>query len=233
MGSKNANATSPSMRLHYDPASTTCRPVILFAAESDIPLEMVRVDLFSNEHQGDVFTRLNPSQAVPVLEHDGFVLTESSAILKYLADLTGSPAYPKELRARARVNEMMDWFNTSFMRDFCYGVVYAHVLSHLRLPESAFKQALAIHEPRARKRLKALDTWIGAKPFICGHEISLADYLGSGFVSSGELIDFDFRAWPNVSRWLNAMESRPMWDEVHAAFYGWKSAVAAQKRVSA
>jgi hypothetical protein len=29
------------------------------------------------------------------------------------------------------------------------------------------------------------------------------------------------------------MESRPMWDEVHAAFYGWKSAVAAQMRASA
>ncbi len=226
-------ATSQSMRLHYDPASTTCRPVILFAAEADIPLDMVRVDLFSAEHQGDVFTRLNPNQAVPVLEHDGFVLTESSAILKYLADLTGSLAYPRELRARARVNEMMDWFNTSFMRDFCYGVVYARVLSHYRLPEPGFSQALAIHEPRARKRLKALDTWIGSKPFVCGQEISLADYFGSGLVSSGELIEYDFRPWPNVSRWLSAMESRPMWDEVHAAFYGWKSAVAAQMRASA
>src|SRR5262245_38254536 len=86
------------LRLYYDPASTTCRPIILFASETGIPLDYRLVDLFSDENRSEAYTRLNPNQAVPVLEHDGFVLTESSAILKYLADLTDSPAYPKDLK---------------------------------------------------------------------------------------------------------------------------------------
>ena len=52
---------------------------------------------------------------VPALEDGDFRLTESSAILKYLADKVGSAAYPKDLKQRARVNERMDWFNTAVL----------------------------------------------------------------------------------------------------------------------
>lgn len=218
------------LRLHYDPASTTCRPVILFASENNIPIDYQLNDLFSDENRTEWFTRLNPNQAVPVLEHDGFVLTESSAILKYLADLTDSPAYPKELKARARVNEVMDFFNTYLMRDYVYGLVYSRVLAHYRLQGIAHQQVIALHEPRAAKRLKALDTWIGAKTFICGNEITIADYFGSGIVSAGELINLDLRPYANVHRWLNTMKTLPTWDEVHAGFYGWRSAIEAQSK---
>ncbi len=221
------------LRLYYDPASTTCRPIILFASETGIPLDYQLVDLFSDENRSEVYTRLNPNQAVPVLEHDGFVLTESSAILKYLADLTDSPAYPKDLKARARVNEVMDFFNTYLMRDYVYGLVYSRVLAHYRLPGPAQKQFVALHEPRAAKRLKALDAWIGSKQFICGNSITIADYFGSGIISAGELVGLDLRAYPGVARWMNTMKALPSWDEVHAGFYGWRSAVEAQNKATA
>lgn len=222
-----------SLRLHYDPASTTCRPVILFASESNIALDYQLVDLFSDENRSDWYTRLNANQAVPVLEHDDFVLTESSAILKYLADLTDSPAYPKDLRARARVNEVMDFFNTYMMRDYVYGLVYSRVLSHYRLPGAGQQQFIALHEPRAARRLNALDAWIGAKPFICSDAITIADYFGSGIVTAGELVGYDLRPYANIIRWLGTMKALPTWDEVHAGFYGWRSAVEAQNRASA
>ena len=38
------------MKLYYHPASTTSRPVMLFAAENGIPLDMQVVDLFTGEH---------------------------------------------------------------------------------------------------------------------------------------------------------------------------------------
>lgn len=226
-------APGGSLRLHYDPASTTCRPILLFASENSIPLDYQLNDLFSDENRTEWYTRLNPNQAVPVLQHDDFVLTESSAILKYLADITDSPAYPKELKARARVNEVMDFFNTYLMRDYVYGLVYSRVLAHYRLPGPAQQQFIALHEPRAAKRLKALDTWIGSKTFICGNEITIADYFGSGIVSAGELVAYDLRAFANVTRWMNTMKSLPTWDEVHAGFYGWRSAVEAQMKASA
>ena len=90
------------MKLYYHPISSTSRPVLLFAAETGLPLELQIVDLFTGEHFQTAFEAINPNHLVPVLEDGDFRLTESSAILKYLAEKTGSPLYPKELKARAR-----------------------------------------------------------------------------------------------------------------------------------
>ena len=106
------------MKLYHHPASTTSRPVMLFAAEQRVPLELQVVDLFTGEHLQPPFEAINPNHLVPVLEDGDFRLTESSAILKYLADKIDSPLYPKDLQARARVNERMDWVNTQLCRDF-------------------------------------------------------------------------------------------------------------------
>ena len=104
------------MKLYMHPVSMTSRPVRLFIAENGIQVEEQVVDLMTGEHLQPSFAAVNPSKMVPVLEDDGLRLTESSAILKYLADKTNSPAYPKDLKQRAKVNEAMDWFNSNFYR---------------------------------------------------------------------------------------------------------------------
>ena len=76
-----------------------------------------------------------------MLEDGDFRLTESSAILKYLADKVDSPAYPKDLKKRARVNEMMDWLNTGFYRDFGYGLVYPQIFPHHKRPSDEAQAA--------------------------------------------------------------------------------------------
>ncbi len=96
------------MKLYYHPASTTSRIVMMYAAEEGLDLELQVVDLFTGEHLKPAYTAINPSCMVPVLEDGDFRLTESSTILKYLAAKTGAPAYPKELRQRARGNEKME-----------------------------------------------------------------------------------------------------------------------------
>src|SRR5215211_6303170 len=100
------------MQLYCDPVSTTSRPVMLFAAQENIPLVLEHVDLMSGGHMAPAYLALNPNGIVPFLVDGDFGLGESSAILKYLADKVGSAAYPRELKARARVNEALDWFNT-------------------------------------------------------------------------------------------------------------------------
>ena len=75
---------------------------------------------------------------MPTLEDGDFVLTENSAILKYLAEKTGSPAYPKDLKQRARVNERMDWTSTQLCSDLVYGLVYPQIFdSHKRRSDEA------------------------------------------------------------------------------------------------
>ena len=52
-----------AMKLHYHPISTTCRTIMLFAAESGIPLEMKVVDLFTGEHMQPTYAGAQPEQA--------------------------------------------------------------------------------------------------------------------------------------------------------------------------
>ena len=121
------------MKFYYHPASTASRPVLLFAAESGLALELQLIDIFKGEHHQPAYKALNPNALVPMLEDGDFRLTESSAILKYLADKTASPLYPKDPQRRARVNERMDWINTQLCRDFAYGLVYPQIFpSHKR-----------------------------------------------------------------------------------------------------
>ncbi len=67
------------MKLYYHPVSTTSRPIVLFAAESNVPLDYQVVDLFSGEQYKPEYSAVNPSHQVPVLEDGDFRLTESSA----------------------------------------------------------------------------------------------------------------------------------------------------------
>ena len=95
------------MKLYYHPVSTVSRPVVLFALDSGIDLDYQVVDLMTGEHLQPAYETINPSRLVPVLEDGDFRLTESSAILKYLADKIGSPAYPKDLQ-KARAGQRND-----------------------------------------------------------------------------------------------------------------------------
>ena len=211
------------MRLYYHPASTTSRTVMLFAAESGIALDMKVVDLFTGEHTKPEFATINPNRLVPVLEDGDFRLTESSAILKYLADKVGSPLYPKDLQARARVNERMDWINTQLCRDLAYGFVYPQIFpTHKRPSEEQQKGTLAWAKERARGWMKVLDeSLIGPqRSYLCGSSITIADYFGASFVSLAEFIRCDFQAYPNLERWYQGMKGLRSWNKVHDIFYG-------------
>lgn len=217
------------MKLYCEPSATTCRPVLLFAREHDLELDLEHVQLFEGEHLREDFGII-PSHAVPVLVEDDFKLTEASAILKYLAEAVGSPACPSDRQGRAQVNAWMDWFNTGFYRDFGYGMVYCRLLPNYAHPPAARAELLECARQRSTRWLDVLDQQIVASggPFVLGEGITLADYLGSSYVTLGELVSFDFAPWRNVSRWLATMAARPAWAEVNAAFYGWSSAMRSQ-----
>jgi glutathione S-transferase len=215
------------MKVYYHPASTTSRPIMLFAAEEGVDIEFVVVDLFTGEHYKDEYAALNPNRLVPMLEDGDFRLTESSAILKYLAEKSGSKAYPRDLRARARVNERMDWINTQFGRDYANGFVYPQVFpNHKRPTDEAQSATLAWGRERARGWLTVLDRHIlGGHRFLCGDEITIADYFGAPFVALGEAVRCDLSDFPNVQRWLGGMKQLGSWAKVNATFDGFAASM--------
>jgi len=211
------------MKIHYHPVSTTSRPLVLFALENGLDAQLEVVDLMKGQHVQPPYNVMNPNELVPMLEDGDFRLTESSAILKYLADKTNSPTYPKDLKQRARVNEAMDWINTQLNRDLAYGLVYPQIFGHHKRPtDEQHKGVLAWGKERAKKWLKVLDSHIVGpdKAYLTGDQITIADYYGSSYVTLAEFIRADLSQFPNVQRWMGNMKKLPSWAKAHEVFYG-------------
>ncbi|GCB76170.1 hypothetical protein scyTo_0018307 [Scyliorhinus torazame] len=99
------------LRIYYDLLSQPSRAVLIFLRRTGIPHVEKPVALRKGEQRSPEFTKLNPMQKVPVIEDNGFVLTESVAILKYLATKYNVPQYwyPEDTMQRAKVDEYMAW----------------------------------------------------------------------------------------------------------------------------
>jgi glutathione S-transferase len=223
------------MRLYYHPISTTSRTIMLFAAESGIPLDMQVVDLFTGEHMQPTYAGLNPNRLVPTLEDGSFVLTECSAILKYLAEKAGSAAYPKDLQQRARVNERMDWTSTQLCTDLVYGLVYPQIFdAHKRRSDEAQAATLERAKERAQTWLKVLnDSILGtANKYLCGDAITIADYHGVSYVALTEVIGSELTAYPNVKQWLNRMKALKSWPQVYEVIDGYAASLKSKPMVA-
>lgn len=215
------------MKLYMHPVSTASRPVRLLIAEHGIPCEEETVDILQGAHYQEPYASLNPNRLVPMLEDGDLRMTESSAIMKYLADKHDLPVYPKDLKKRAKVNEAMDWINTQLYHSYGYGLVYPQVFPHhKRRSEEAHAGAIAWGQQDAKKWLQVLnDHWIGPKnDYLAGNQITIADYFGASVVSIGDLIGCDLAPFPNVQRWLANMRKLKSWGKVNEVFEGFVAA---------
>jgi len=215
------------MKLYMHPVSNTSRPVRLLIFENKLPVEEQVVDLFTGEHYKEPYVSMNPNHMVPMLEDGDFRLTESSAILKYLARKFELPSYPRDLKKEAKVNEAMDWFNTQFYRDYGYGLAYPQMYPHHKRPtDEAQSATIAWGREKSEDWFRLLDQhWLGDKPYVCGDEMTIADFLGVCFVTLGEVIRCEFNKYPKVCGWVDRMKKLPSWDKVNEAHYGFVNAV--------
>ena len=224
------------MKLYTHPVSTASRPVALLIAEKNLPVTSEIVDLMTGAQYQEPYVSMNPNSMVPMLEDGDFRLTESSAILKYLADRFDLPEYPKDLKARAHVNEVMDWFNSNVYRDYGYNMIYPQLFPHHNRGNDAVQAAVIDwgHKKSLRWLQLLNDAWIGPKKdYLCGDSITIADYFASGIVTLGDVVGCDFAAYPNITRWLGKIKALPSWKPVHQVFDGWVSSVAEKERLVA
>ncbi|MGZ3418092.1 MAG: glutathione S-transferase family protein [Polyangiales bacterium] len=215
------------MKLYFHPASTTSRPIVHFCAEQGIPLELSVVDLMTGEHHKAPFSSINPSCQVPVLQDGDFVLTEVSAILKYIAEKHNSAAYPKDLQKRARINEVMDWFNTNLYREWGYNLIYPQIFPHhKRATDEAHAGVVSWGKEKSERWLGVLDQHMLAnKKFLTGDEITIADYFAAQILSAGDLIGVNLAKYPNIDRYMKTMRALPKWKQTNEVADGFAASL--------
>jgi len=155
-------------------------------------------------------------KAVPVLNDNGFVLTESHAILTYLAEKNEwYDLYPSDLIFRAKVNEYLHWHHRS-VREATYAFFAPTV-------NPGGKQKNQPNPVKAKETLGMLESIIdsGTSGFIVDSEMrgpTLADiscYTEVGQLGPKYLDCLDFDQYPMIRCWMRKMENLEGYEESH------------------
>ncbi|MDB5875442.1 MAG: glutathione S-transferase [Ramlibacter sp.] len=163
----------PKLTLYYSPKACSLASHIALE-DSGLPYEAVSVDIRAQENTSPAYLKINPAGAVPALAVDGAVVTESHAILAYIADLapeSGLIPRPGTL-ARARAHEWMNWIS---------GTVHVTYRSIFRPQVYAGDDpvaAAAVREHAKKKLAKVLlevETRLGNAPYALGAQFSVVD----------------------------------------------------------
>ncbi|TMJ22632.1 MAG: glutathione S-transferase family protein, partial [Alphaproteobacteria bacterium] len=107
-----------------------------------------------------------------------------------------------------------------------YGLVYPQLFPHHKRPdETTHAGTISWAQERSKSWLQVLnDHWLaGGKKYLCGDQITIADYLGSAIMSIGELIHCDLKNYPNVQRWLETVKKQPNYEKVNEVFNGFRA----------
>ena len=161
------------LRILGKASSINVRKVLWTCAELNIPFE--REDWgsgFKSTHTPE-FLALNPNAMVPVIQDDDFVLWESNSIIRYLATRHGGEhLYPADAKARARVDQWIDWQATDLNKSW----TYTFMALVRQSPEHQDSQSLAAgcqgwarHMAILEQQLQKTGAYVG------GQDFSLAD----------------------------------------------------------
>nr|QCC20785.1 glutathione S-transferase theta-1 [Clarias magur] len=167
------------LEVFVDLLSQPCRALIIFLTANNIQHTVHTVALRRGENRTPEFTKLNPMQKVPVMREDGFVLTESDAILKHLTAAHSVPDhwYPRQPQKRARVDEYTAWHHMN-TRLHAAKVFITEVLTPRMTGQP-------VDDVRLQRALRDLDgtldkletMFLKDQDFLCGDDITLADLL--------------------------------------------------------
>jgi glutathione S-transferase len=84
--------------------------------EKKLAFEIESVDLDANANQEPAFAATSITRRVPTLIHDGFALSESSAISEYIDEtFPGARLYPADRRCRARARQIQAWLRSDLL----------------------------------------------------------------------------------------------------------------------
>lgn len=163
------------------------------------------MNLREGEHKQDWFLKINPVGKVPAIDDDGFHLFESNACCKYLAQKNNSSLYPKDLHARVKVDQWLD-FITIHLGVHLSSVIFARIF--------APRMNRPINQQSVEDALKFLDAYfpviekqLTEHAYVVGDQITLADISLLSLLEPIEIANISLAAYPKVTAWRNQLKS--------------------------
>ncbi|NRB20991.1 MAG: glutathione S-transferase family protein [Rhodobacteraceae bacterium] len=201
------------MQLYYAPGTISIA-VAIALHEAGLDYEPIKIDFAAKQQAGAGYAQINPKGRVPALVVDGGILTETGALLDYIADLAPAAGLrPSDPLLRARMGEVM-FYLASTMH-----VAHAHKMRGSRWASapSSYKDMKAKVPQTMSECCRYISSNGLRGPFVLGAQISLADcylYVICTWLAGDGVKLGDF---PKIQTFMTAMEQR---DSVRAAYAG-------------
>jgi glutathione S-transferase len=170
-----------------------------------VDYEPITVNLLAGEHRSPEFLEINPAGKLPVLVDGDLVLTESVAIVLYLAEKYSSRGLmPTGLKERAQLNRWLLFAATELEQPLWR--ISRHTMLYpedRRLPEDVI---LAGEDFKAMASV--LEAHMHGKHFVLGDRVTVADFVTAytlDWANEDQLLD----GFPRLLAYLNRMYARP------------------------
>lgn len=180
------------------------RKVALFLEESGLPYQPIPVDTRKGEQHAPEYLAINPNAKVPaIVDTDGTVVFDSSAILLYLAEKTG-----RFLPAPAQRGELLSWlmFTASGI-----GPYTGQAIHFKRYAPQTIDYAVERYEFEAWRHWRLIENRLAGRPWMMGDTYTILDMAvwGWGRSSPTALGDDPWKELPNLKRLLDTIDARP------------------------
>jgi glutathione S-transferase len=197
----------------YGPGySTYARTARLALEEKGADYDMEDVDIFTGKHQEPAHLARCPFGKVPALEHDGFKIYETDAIVRYINEaFPGTDLEPGDAKSHARIAQAIGIVNSYAYPSMITGIVIQRVVMPM-MGNDPDEEVIAAAVPKAETSAAALDALIGQNKFVAGDKISLADIMLVPVIDYFSQTPEGQKAMaktPNLWRWWNDIKSRP------------------------
>jgi glutathione S-transferase len=196
--------------VHSIPGSPYGRAVLATLEEKDADYRLA--PLAPGAQKVEPHLSRHPFGRIPALEHDGFMLYETQAILRYLDRTLPDPALtPERAKLAAQMDQAMnvnDWY---LYQGVANVIVFHRVVAPRLIGSVPDETAIAAAIPKARLTFRELARLLGSKPYFAGDAISLADLMIAPqldiFSMAPEWAPLTADA-PNLVAWLARMNER-------------------------
>ena len=198
-----------ALLLYDNPTSSNALKVRFLLCE--LGLEYERRIVPYDQPRPDWYVAINPLGGIPTLDDDGLVVSESNAILRYLAVRESrDDLYPAAPTDRARVETMLDRWSLTFRPAF-----FRHEAAALGFVpgkgmgagEPALEAAANVANEIAAT-LRTLDEIIGTSGYALG-TFTIADVAAGPVLFRTTKTGLDLAPYPNVLRWRETVIARP------------------------
>ena len=191
-------------KVYGDINSGNCYKIKLLMALLDIEHEWIVLNILDGETQTDTFKSKNPNAKIPVLElHDGSFLSESNAILNFLAD--GTSYLPGDTLLRARV---LQW---QFFEQYShepYIAVARFIEKFLGMPAERLQE---YHDKQkgGHKALQIMEQQLEKSRYLVEDHYTIADISLYAYTHCADEGGFDVSQYAAISAWLERIAANP------------------------